>query len=104
MTNQVIPEAAVDAAARALDPYVMGNGGAAAEKFKDATRAEARAALEAAAPHMVADLLDKLDAVHALVYDNTLAGGCVMHVIDPARIRAALGDYPWNGNQKAEDS
>jgi len=48
-----IPDEAVEAAAKALDPQTMGSGGALAEKFKEQTRAEARRILEAAAPYMV---------------------------------------------------
>ena len=50
----MIPDEAVEAAARALDPQTMGSGGALAEKFKEETRKEVRRILEAAAPHLMA--------------------------------------------------
>lgn len=51
----MIPDEAIEAAARSLDPRTMGSGGALAEKFKEQARAEARAALEAAAPYIRAE-------------------------------------------------
>ena len=54
-----ISDEAVEAAARALDPDTMGSAGPLAEKFKEQARAEARAALEAAAPYMAAQVWDE---------------------------------------------
>jgi hypothetical protein len=55
----VIPDEAVEAAAKALDPHTMGSAGQVAEKFKEATRAEARRALESAAPYLMAEAWDE---------------------------------------------
>lgn len=57
----MIPDEAVDAAARALDPQTMGSGGPLAEKLKGQARAEARRALEAAAPFLMARAWDEGD-------------------------------------------
>ncbi|UYM26585.1 hypothetical protein SEA_BAUER_36 [Arthrobacter phage Bauer] len=63
-----IPDEAVEAAAKVLDPQTMGSGGALAEKFQEATRAEARAILEAAAPHLMAQAWE--DGYHAALSDG----------------------------------
>ncbi|AYN57303.1 hypothetical protein PBI_BRIDGETTE_37 [Arthrobacter phage Bridgette] len=54
-----IPDEAVEAAAKVLDPHTMSSGGALAGKFREATRAEARAILEAAAPYLMAQAWDE---------------------------------------------
>jgi hypothetical protein len=60
MTNQVIPEAAVEAAAMVLCEQLWDN---AHESQRSYAREEAREALEAAAPHMLAAAWD--DAIEA---------------------------------------
>ena len=52
MTNPMIPDEAVEAAARALDPYTMGIETATNAAHREAVRQEVRLALEAAAPHL----------------------------------------------------
>lgn len=74
----MIPDEAVEAAARALDPQTMGSGGALAEKFKEETRAEARRILEAAAPHLMAEVERELsDAKRVIALLVREAGGKV---------------------------
>lgn len=54
-----INDEAVEAAAWAMDPQTMGSAGRLAEKFKEQARAEARRALEAAAPFIAAPAWDQ---------------------------------------------
>jgi hypothetical protein len=49
----VIPDEAVEAAARALDPYTMGIETATNAEHRQAVRQEVIRALEAAAPHLM---------------------------------------------------
>jgi hypothetical protein len=73
-----IPDEAVEAAAKALDPQTMGSGGALAEKFKEQTRAEARRILEAAAPYLMAEVERELsDAKRMIALLVLEAGGKV---------------------------
>jgi len=63
MTNQVIPEAAVEAAARAMYELQVGQAWGDKPEYAAAWEGYATAALEAAAPHMMAQALES--AAHA---------------------------------------
>jgi hypothetical protein len=55
----LIPDEAVEAAARALDPYTMGIDTATNAEHRQAVRQEVIRVLEAAAPHMLAVAWDE---------------------------------------------